>query len=204
MKAIVLYSGGRDSSFVAVLLGSLGYDVKLVTANAGIVKDSWKTAAKSAKILGFPHEIFKVEKYLYEKAAKIAEQDKFPLNAIKHIHWGVIQQIAKKYHKTHTTIADGTRRDDRTPRLTYKEMQSLEDKYNISYIAPLLGFGHKAVNHLTGLLFEYDKVWTGKKPTAEYETELRALLEKKRKGLVEEIFPKKHFHSVVTGLRSRQ
>ncbi|HIJ98200.1 TPA: hypothetical protein H1009_03875 [archaeon] len=202
-KAIVLFSGGRDSSFVALLLDSLGYDVTLVTANAGISPNSWKTAAKPAKILGFPHELVKVEKYIYEEAAKIAEKDGFPLNAIKHIHLKVIEAIAHKYHKTHTTIADGTRRDDRTPRLTYPEMQSLEDRYKISYVAPLLGFGHKAVNHLSDVMFEYDKIWTGKKPTAEYEIELRLVLEKRKKGIVKKIFPKNHFHSVVTKVKKR-
>src|SRR3989344_750707 len=202
-KAIVLFSGGRDSSFVALLLDSLGYDVTLVTANAGISPNSWKTAAKPAKILGFPHELVKVEKYIYEEAAKIAEKDGFPLNAIKHIHLKVIEAIAQKYCKTHKTIADGTRRDDRTPRLTYQEMQSLEDRYKISYVAPLLGFGHKAVNNLSDMMFEYDKIWTGKKPTAEYEIELRLVLEKRKKGIVKKIFPKNHFHSVVTKVKKR-
>ena len=36
MKACVLYSGGKDSSFMAVMLKRLGLDVELCTANFGV------------------------------------------------------------------------------------------------------------------------------------------------------------------------
>ena len=36
MKAAVLYSGGKDSSFMAVMLKRLGLDVELCTANFGV------------------------------------------------------------------------------------------------------------------------------------------------------------------------
>ena len=36
MKAGVLYSGGKDSSFMAVMLKRLGLDVELCTANFGV------------------------------------------------------------------------------------------------------------------------------------------------------------------------
>ena len=36
MKAGVLYSGGKDSSFMAIMLKKLGFDVELCTANFGI------------------------------------------------------------------------------------------------------------------------------------------------------------------------
>ncbi len=201
-KAIVLYSGGRDSSFVALLLSSLGYDVRLVTTNAGIVKNSWKTAANSAKILGFEHEVLKIDKYIFEAAAKIAQKDGFLLNAVKHIHSNVLEKAAEKYRKSFGIIADGTRRDDRTPRLTYREMQSLEGRYKISYVAPLLGFGHREINFLSDSLFKYDKIFAGAKPTSEYETELRAVLVKNFPKSAKKIFPKSHFHTVVTGLKS--
>jgi predicted subunit of tRNA(5-methylaminomethyl-2-thiouridylate) methyltransferase len=47
MKAAVLYSGGKDSSFVAVMLERLGLDVELYTANFGVY-DSYVPAQKSA------------------------------------------------------------------------------------------------------------------------------------------------------------
>ena len=47
MKAAVLYSGGKDSSLVAVMLKRLGLDVELFTANFGVY-DSYVPAGKSA------------------------------------------------------------------------------------------------------------------------------------------------------------
>ena len=46
MKAGVLYSGGKDSSIVAVILKKLGYEVELITVNFGVYP-SWKAAAES-------------------------------------------------------------------------------------------------------------------------------------------------------------
>ena len=46
MKAAVLYSGGKDSSFMAVMLKRLGLDVELCTANFGVY-DSYIPASKS-------------------------------------------------------------------------------------------------------------------------------------------------------------
>ena len=52
MKACVLYSGGKDSSLMAVILSRLGYDVDLVTVNFGVF-DSYIPASMSAKSLNF-------------------------------------------------------------------------------------------------------------------------------------------------------
>ena len=46
MSAAVLYSGGKDSSFVAVMLKRLGLDVELYTANFGVY-DSYIEDRKS-------------------------------------------------------------------------------------------------------------------------------------------------------------
>ena len=51
MKAAVLYSGGKDSSLMAVILDRLGYDVELITINFGIFNSSIP-AQESAKSLG--------------------------------------------------------------------------------------------------------------------------------------------------------
>ena len=200
-KAIVLYSGGRDSSLVAHLLDHFDYEVKLVTSNSGIVPGAPKDAQKAAKIIGFPHEIIKIPKSIIERAAQIAQEDGFPLHAVNYVHKQVLEEVAKKFSKKYPTIADGTRRDDRTPKLTYPEMQSFEARHNVAYFVSLLGFGHKTVNSVSKQLFTYKEIWAGTKPTAEYETEIRAVLRKKKKGLDKLIFPKKHFHSVITGLK---
>ena len=44
MKACVLYSGGKDSSLMGIILNQLGFDVELVTANFGVY-DSFHPAA---------------------------------------------------------------------------------------------------------------------------------------------------------------
>jgi len=67
MKACVLYSGGKDSSLMAVILEKFGYNVELVTLNFGIF-DSFKPAAESASALGFKHRVFKADKTLIETA----------------------------------------------------------------------------------------------------------------------------------------
>ena len=38
MKAYVLYSGGKDSSLIAILLKRMGFDVELLTVNFGVYK----------------------------------------------------------------------------------------------------------------------------------------------------------------------
>jgi len=58
MKAAILYSGGKDSSLMAVILKRLGYHVELLTANFGVFP-SWKSAARSASALGFKHRIWR-------------------------------------------------------------------------------------------------------------------------------------------------
>ena len=61
MKTAVLYSGGKDSSLMAVILDKLGYDVELITINFGIF-DSSIPATESAKNLGFKHRVLKLDK----------------------------------------------------------------------------------------------------------------------------------------------
>ena len=60
MKAGVLYSGGKDSSFMAVMLKRLGLDVELCTANFGVYK-SYIPASKSAEALGFNHRVLDMD-----------------------------------------------------------------------------------------------------------------------------------------------
>ena len=60
MNAGVLYSGGKDSSIMAVILRKLDYKVELIIVNFGILP-SWKAAAQSAKNLGFTHKILEAD-----------------------------------------------------------------------------------------------------------------------------------------------
>jgi len=91
MKACVLYSGGKDSSLIAVILKNLGYEVELVTLNFGVYP-SWKAAALSASNLGFKHRILKAEPDVLKSAVDIIINDGFPNNGIIryiNMHWNL-------------------------------------------------------------------------------------------------------------------
>ena len=124
IKALVLYSGGKDSSLVAHILRDFGYDVLLATANAGIV-ESAKTAQEAAKTLGFKHETFSIPSEIIEKAADMAEKDGFPSHAINYVHHEAVEAACEKYGKDFKVFADGCRRDDKTPKVTLPEIQSI-------------------------------------------------------------------------------
>ena len=139
MKACVLYSGGKDSSLMGLILKKLGYDVELVTVNFGIY-DSYKPAAKSAEALNIKHVIYKMDKNILETAVDMIIEDGFPNNGIKYLHDQVLENIAREYK----VIGDGTRRDDRTPKLDKNQIKSLEDRYDIQYVN-LDSFGYKMI-----------------------------------------------------------
>ena len=77
MKAAVLYSGGKDSSFMAVMLKRLGLDVELCTANFGVY-DSYIPASKSAKSLGFNHRVLDMDFEILDKTCDMIMNDGFP------------------------------------------------------------------------------------------------------------------------------
>ncbi|HEY0196742.1 MAG TPA: 7-cyano-7-deazaguanine synthase, partial [Methanobacterium sp.] len=148
MKACVLYSGGKDSSLMAVILQNLGYEVELVTVNFGVYP-SWKPAAESASNLGYQHHVLKASEEFLEKAVEIILNDGYPNNGLNYLHNQVLHQAARKY----PVIADGIRRDDRVPKLDLNQMRSLEDSKNVQYLN-LAGFGHKTIDDLSRNLFQ--------------------------------------------------
>ena len=93
MKAAVLYSGGKDSSLMAVILDKLGYDVELVTINFGKF-DSSIPARKSAESLGFKHKVIKLDQKILADAVDMIIEDNFPNNGINHIHHTVLEILA--------------------------------------------------------------------------------------------------------------
>ncbi|MGC9517036.1 MAG: DUF7411 family protein [Methanomicrobiales archaeon] len=192
MKACVLYSGGKDSSLISVILKKLGYDLELLTANFGI-SDSWRSAKRSSESLGFKHEVLRMDPKIIEKAKSIIIKDGFPNNGINYIHKKTIEKVAQQYD----IIADGTRRDDRTPKLNMDEIRSLEDKYGVEYIN-LQGFGHKTINYLSKNLFIIKKEESNSE-NSDYETEIRALIkESEGKKTATSLFPH-HIQTRVIG-----
>ena len=193
MKACVLYSGGKDSSLIAVILKELGYEIELITLNFGVF-DSFKPAAESASSLGFKHRVFKADKSIIENATRIIIDDMFPNNGINYIHKEALDLVSKNYE----VIADGTRRDDKIPKLNQSEINSIEARRKVEYIN-LRGFGHKTINNLSEKLFEVKKEQTNMENNSDYEIEIRHLInEINGENLAQKIFPD-HVQSRVMG-----
>lgn len=197
MKACVLYSGGKDSSLMAVILEKLGYDVELVTLNFEIF-DSFKPAEESASSLGFKHSVFKADRSLIENATDIILDDKFPNNGIDYIHKEALNLVSKNCD----VVADGTRRDDRIPKLNQREISSLESRRNVEYLT-LRGFGHRTINNLSNKLFEFKKEQTNMVNNSDYEVEIRYLInEIEGENAACNIFPC-HIQSRVIGWKNK-
>ncbi len=193
MKAGVLYSGGKDSSFVAVMLKRLGLDVELCTANFGVY-DSYIPASKSAEALGFKHNVLRMDYDILDKTCDMIMDDGFPNDGIKFIHAQTVEKIAENYD----IIADGTRRDDRTPKLNVNQIRSLEDRKDVQYIN-LDSFGHKSVKLITSSLFEISHEKSNKDNSSDFEVEIRTLIDEKG-GNSLDIFPE-HYQTRVIGYK---
>ena len=193
MKAAVLYSGGKDSSFVAVMLKRLGLDVELYTANFGVY-DSYIPAGKSAEALGFKHNVLKMDQEILKETCEKILEDGFPNDGIKYIHEKTVEELAKN----HDIIADGTRRDDRTPKLNINQIKSLEDRLDTQYIN-LDSFGHKSIKLITESLFEISTERSNKDNSSDFEVEIRTMIDDMG-GNSLDIFPE-HYQTRVIGYK---
>jgi predicted subunit of tRNA(5-methylaminomethyl-2-thiouridylate) methyltransferase len=197
MKTCVLYSGGKDSSLMAVILQKLDYDIELVTMNFGVF-DSFKPAVESAASIGFKHHVLKADTKIVEKATRIILDDGFPNNGINYIHKEALNIVADHYD----VVADGTRRDDRIPKLEEREINSLEGRKSIEYLT-LRGFGHKTINNLSENLFHVKKEQSNMENNSDYEIEIRYLInEIEGRNAAAEIFPS-HIQSRVVGWKNQ-
>lgn len=178
---------------MAVMLQKLGYHVELVTINFGVFP-SWKPAAESAALLGYPHQIINAESKLLENAAEMILNDGYPNNGINYIHHQALLLAADQY----TIIADGIRRDDKVPKLDTNQIRSLEDSKKVEYLN-LTGFGHKTIDILSKKLFKVKKELTTINNNSDYEIEIRYLIDQLRgDGTASHIFPE-HIQSRVIG-----
>ncbi|MCK9152454.1 DUF7411 family protein [Methanobacterium alcaliphilum] len=198
MKAGVLYSGGKDSALMGVILKRMGLEVEFVTINFGVY-ESWKPAFQSASALGFKHKVLRINKKILEESVKKILEDGFPNDGINYIHHEVLEIMAKEY----SIIADGTRRDDRIPKLKDNEVRSFEDRNQVEYVN-LQGFGHKTIENLSSNLFHVKKEESNRENNSDYEVEVRCLIDQlKGEGTSRSIFPS-HFQSRVIGWKENK
>ena len=193
MKTCVLYSGGKDSSLMGVMLKNLGLDAELYTVNFGVY-NSYIPAQKSATALGFKHNVLKLDEEILSKACEMIVKDGFANEGIKFIHRNVIESIADDFD----IIADGTRRDDRTPKLNINEIKSLEDRKDLQYIN-LDSFGHKSVKYITENLFEIIHEKSNKENSSDYEVEIRTFIDEM--GADSGKYFPKHYQTRVIGYK---
>ena len=199
MKAYVLYSGGKDSSLIAILLKRMGFYVEFLTANFGVY-ESHIPASKSAESLDIKHNILNLDKNILEKSVDIILKDGFPNNGIDYLHKVVLERAADlACENSFSTIADGTRRDDKTPKLDRNEIRSLEDRKNIQYIN-LDSFGYKTIESIVSNLFEITTEESNRDNSSDYEVEIRYLIDKEKELNSKDFFPK-HFQTRVIGLK---
>lgn len=193
MEIGVLYSGGRDSTLAALLLSPLA-EVTLLCCTFGVTDDH-EHAREAATTLGFPSRRVELDRAVADKAVEQIVADGFPRNGIQQVHEHALEVAAGLGYDA---VADGTRRDDRVPRVDRALAQSLEDRHGVAHLAPLAGLGRGAVDTLAS---EHLIVETGPSesvPKGDYEAELRALLAAEHGGEVADTFPE-HTQSRVVG-----
>jgi len=193
MIAAVLFSGGKDSSLSSLILSNY-FEVELLTFSAGL-SENWETAKDVAAKIDHPHKTIFFGDDVIDEAAKIMIDDGFPNNGLNYMHKKALECAASTGR--YDILADGTRRDDRAPNLNYSEIKSLEDRYGISYVRPLAGFGRKVIDVLVNRFFiirEEEDI----KGRSDYEYEVRMFMSNRYgKDTIDKIFPKKHLHSLV-------
>ncbi len=193
MECGLLFSAGKDSSLSALLLEEF-YDVTLVTAHFGVT-DDWKHARDAAEALGFPFVDIELDEAVADEATERMYEDGFPRAGIQQVHEAALETVAAEYD----VIADGTRRDDRVPTISRAVAQSLEDRHDVDYVAPLSGFGRGAIDRLVERRLTVESGPSETIQKGDYETELRERI-RIRWGdeAVSEIFPE-HEQTRVTG-----
>mgnify|MGYP000229965622 CR=1 FL=1 len=196
MDVALLYSGGKDSTLAALVLDRF-YDVELVTGTFGISSD-WRHAERAAEQLGYPFRTLDLDAAVATDAVERMRDDGYPRNGIQLVHEHALERAAEV---DTTAVADGTRRDDRAPTIPRSTAQSLEDRHDVDYLAPLAGFGRAAVDRLVDDTLDVEVGPSESIPRADYEAELRVLLsERAGPEAVDAVFPP-HDQTHVRGVR---
>lgn len=190
------FSGGKDST-LAGLLADPFFDLTLVTVSFGVT-DAHIHARRIADIVSIPHQTLELDRSIAEEAIERMVADGYPREGIQYVHEQALEALATE---SFDAVGDGTRRDDRAPTISRPFAQSLEDRHDIEYVAPLVGYGRGAVDRLVSEHLEIETAPSESLAKGDYEHELRALIDRRHgQDTVENIFPD-HTQSVVRGLR---
>jgi len=195
MKIGVLYSGGKDSSLAAILLGTY-YEVELNTFVFDPLRliPSLEAAAES---LGYPLKKRVFADGMMNEMADMVVAKGYPNDAINAIHLAAIESLAGEYG----VVGDGTRFDDRVPMLSREVVQSLMSRTGCSYVRPLLGYPRREVDRLADQLLVVKYGETGTIRNGDYESEIRDAI--RARGLdPASLFPAHHEQSLVVGRKA--
>ncbi|VVB68261.1 Uncharacterised protein [uncultured archaeon] len=193
MKATVLFSGGKDSGLATLLLEPFFDEIELVTFSFGR-DDAWKVAAAAAAELGHPHRRMVFEDGILERSLEILRSTGYPNDALNYVHPIAVETLAKSCE----FVADGTRRDDRAPIMSYSAIRSLEDRWHMHYLRPLAGLGGKTIRAMASRYLDFEEELSEKYPASDFEVGLRYALAKRHgQEEVDRIFPSKHTHTRV-------
>jgi len=194
MKIGVLYSGGKDSSLAAIMLGTY-YEVELNT----FVFDSARlipSIEKAAQALGLPLKKRVFREGMLDEMVDLVLTCGYPNDAINQVHQIAVETLSSEYK----VVGDGTRFNDRVPMLTRAEVQSLGNRTGCSYVRPLLGFVKTEVDRLAErfLVVQYGE--TGTIVNGDYESEIRDAI--RARGIdPASLFPAHHDQSLVVGTK---
>jgi predicted subunit of tRNA(5-methylaminomethyl-2-thiouridylate) methyltransferase len=198
MKTTVLFSGGKDSGLSTLLLEPFFDEIDLVTFTFGH-DDAWRVAERAAKALGHSHRRIVFEDGILDRALEILLSTGYPNDALDYVHSIAVETLAQDCE----FVADGTRRDDRAPKMDYSEIRSLEDRTHVQYLRPLAGLGGKTIKAMASRYLDFDEELSIKYPASDFEVGLRyALAERHGEGVVDRIFPGNHTHTRVIRRKS--
>ncbi|MFC7073960.1 alpha hydrolase [Halovenus rubra] len=194
MDVGVLYSGGKDSTLAALLLEPFG-NVTLLCCTFGVTND-YEHAQEAGSSVGFETQRVDLDSGVATAAAEQIVDDGYPRNGIQTIHEHAVEHVADL---AFDAVADGTRRDDRVPTISRPLAQSVEDRYDVSYLAPLAGIGRKAIDSMVEAKLRTETGPSPEIPKGDYEAEVRTLIAAEYSdNRVEDLFPE-HTQSRVRG-----
>jgi predicted subunit of tRNA(5-methylaminomethyl-2-thiouridylate) methyltransferase len=134
------------------------------------------------------------EESVLDKALEILISTGYPNDALNYVHPIAVETLAKECE----FVADGTRRDDRAPKMNYSAIRSLEDRLQMHYLRPLAGLGGKTIRAMASRYLDFEEELSEKYPASDFEVGLRyALVKRYGQAEVDRIFPSKHTHTRV-------